>query len=99
MRRKKDCHRGNLFCQVSQLFTLAAIGIFSFHLVNEYRENVGGAVPWLLILLFPLVHLFMHHGYGVRMKYSTRKMKRRVGYKTGKKTTQPTTRFHGAIKH
>ncbi len=43
----------------------AAIG--GYFLWAEHRAHVlafGSWLPWLLIALCPLMHLFMHHGHG-----------------------------------
>lgn len=33
-------------------------------LAAEHRAHVLGALPWLLLLACPLMHLFMHGGHG-----------------------------------
>jgi hypothetical protein len=38
--------------------------IGGFFLLTEHAAHVFGALPWLLILACPLMHLFMHHGHG-----------------------------------
>jgi hypothetical protein len=46
---------------------LALVGflvIAGYFLVTEHRAHVAGALPWLLLLACPLMHLFMHHGHG-----------------------------------
>ena len=35
-----------------------------FYLLLEHRAHLFGALPYLLILLCPLMHLFMHRGHG-----------------------------------
>ena len=35
-----------------------------FLLTTEHRAHILGAVPYLLLLLCPIVHLFMHGGHG-----------------------------------
>jgi hypothetical protein len=35
-----------------------------FYLVTEHTAYVLGALPFLLLLSCPLMHLFMHHGHG-----------------------------------
>lgn len=32
-------------------------------LIAEHRVHVLGALPWLILLACPLMHLFMHHGH------------------------------------
>lgn len=43
-------------------------GIFAviafFYLWTEHQAHLLGVMPYLLLLLCPLMHLFMHHGHG-----------------------------------
>jgi hypothetical protein len=41
-------------------FTVVA----AFFLFSEHRAHFLGALPYLLLLACPLMHLFMHHGHG-----------------------------------
>ncbi len=47
-----------------------AIGLFVFgavaayFLLTEHRAHVFGALPFLLLLACPLMHVFMHRGHG-----------------------------------
>lgn len=46
---------------------LALIGfllIIAFFLVTEHTAHIFGALPYLLLLLCPLLHVFMHGGHG-----------------------------------
>ncbi len=38
--------------------------IAAIYLLTEHAAHVLGALPYLLILACPLMHLFMHHGHG-----------------------------------
>lgn len=38
--------------------------VAGFLLFTEHRAHVLGALPYLLLLTCPLMHLFMHHGHG-----------------------------------
>jgi Protein of unknown function (DUF2933) len=38
--------------------------VAGFYLVTEHTAHVFGALPFLLLLACPLMHLFMHHGHG-----------------------------------
>jgi hypothetical protein len=38
--------------------------VLGFFLLTEHRAHLFGVLPYLLILLCPLMHLFMHHGHG-----------------------------------
>jgi hypothetical protein len=51
----------------SSRFTLIAFCILAavaaFYLLTEHRAHVLGAWPFLIFLLCPLMHLFMHRGH------------------------------------
>jgi hypothetical protein len=38
--------------------------IAAYFLLSEHRAHFFGALPFLLLLVCPLMHLFMHHGHG-----------------------------------
>jgi hypothetical protein len=40
----------------------AFLAIAGYFLWTEHRAHVLGALPWLLLLACPLLHLFMHRG-------------------------------------
>ena len=42
-------------------FVVAAV---IFYLVTEHRVHFFGALPWLILLACPLLHIFMHGGHG-----------------------------------
>lgn len=47
--------------------TIVLIGfllVAGFFLLTEHRAHFFGALPYLLLLACPLMHLFMHHGHG-----------------------------------
>jgi hypothetical protein len=44
------------------LLVLGGIGLF--FLLSEHRAHVLSALPLLLLLACPLMHLFMHRGHG-----------------------------------
>ena len=35
-----------------------------FFLVTEHTAHLFGALPYLILLACPLMHIFMHHGHG-----------------------------------
>lgn len=44
---------------------LVVIGaVAAYFLVTEHQAHVVGALPYLLLLACPLMHMFMHHGHG-----------------------------------
>ena len=55
--------RGFLSSRTGWVFCGFAL-IAGFYLLLEHRAHVFGVLPYLLILLCPLMHLFMHHGHG-----------------------------------
>lgn len=38
--------------------------VAGFYLITEHTAHVLGALPYLLFLACPLMHLFHHHGHG-----------------------------------
>ena len=40
------------------------IQIIAFYVLREHWSHVVGAWPYLLLLLCPLMHVFMHRGHG-----------------------------------
>ncbi len=38
--------------------------VAAFFLFTEHRAHFLGALPYLLLLACPLMHLFHHHGHG-----------------------------------
>ena len=38
--------------------------VAAFFLLSEHRAHFFGALPFLLLLACPLMHVFMHHGHG-----------------------------------
>ena len=41
-----------------------ALAVGGFYLVTEHTAHLFGALPYLLILACPLMHVFMHRGHG-----------------------------------
>ncbi|MBT9494993.1 MAG: DUF2933 domain-containing protein [Paucibacter sp.] len=39
-------------------------GIAAYFLLSEHRAHLLGALPFLILLACPLMHVFMHHGHG-----------------------------------
>lgn len=46
------------------LVLLAFLAIAAFYLIAEHTAHVFGVLPYALLLLCPLLHLFMHGGHG-----------------------------------
>lgn len=46
-------------------FALAGFGmIAAYFLWTEHRAHVIQVLPWVLLAICPLMHLFMHRGHG-----------------------------------
>ncbi|MEQ8504385.1 MAG: DUF2933 domain-containing protein [Rhodospirillales bacterium] len=51
----------------SGLVLIGFLGVAGYFLWTEHQAHLTSALsylPWLLFLLCPLMHLFMHHGHG-----------------------------------
>ncbi|MDQ7977298.1 DUF2933 domain-containing protein [Paraburkholderia sp. SARCC-3016] len=48
----------------SAMVALVFAAIALFLLFSEHRAHFLGALPYLLLLACPLMHVFMHHGHG-----------------------------------
>jgi len=40
------------------------LAVATFFLWEEHRAHILGVLPYVLLLLCPIVHLFMHRGHG-----------------------------------
>ena len=48
----------------SRLWLYAAMAVIAFYLLTEHRQHLMGFLPYAIVLLCPLMHLFMHRGHG-----------------------------------
>lgn len=48
----------------SGIVLLAFLAIGAFFLVTEHTAHLFGILPYALLLLCPLLHVFMHGGHG-----------------------------------
>ena len=46
------------------LVLLAFLGIAAFFLITEHTAHFFGILPFALLLLCPILHVFMHGGHG-----------------------------------
>ena len=46
------------------LTLIAFLSIAAFFLITEHTAHFFGFLPYALLLLCPILHLFMHHGHG-----------------------------------
>ena len=54
------------------LALMVFLGVAAFFLITEHTAHVFGALPYLLLLLCPLMHIFMHGGHRGHGKNSRR---------------------------
>lgn len=63
--QEDDEHRHNsFFCSRYFIGYIVIGGIAAYYLLTEHMAHVVGALPYLLLLACPLMHIFMHHGHG-----------------------------------
>ncbi len=48
----------------SGVVLLGFLAIAAFFLITEHRAHVLGALPYVLFLLCPVLHLLLHRGHG-----------------------------------
>lgn len=48
----------------SKIAWIVFAAIAAFYLLSEHRAHLLGAMPFLLLLACPLMHLVMHGGHG-----------------------------------
>jgi hypothetical protein len=59
-----DASHTPLWRSKSGIFLLGFLAVAAFYLVTEHTAHFLGALPFLIFLACPLMHLFMHHGHG-----------------------------------
>ena len=55
---------GSFWTSRTFFFCMAFLAIAGFLLLIEHRAHALGALPFLLLLACPLLHMFMHGGHG-----------------------------------
>lgn len=87
---------GNCFWLSSKgLAAISLIGFASYFLLMEHRQHLFEYLPYLILLLCPLMHIFMHGGHGhkhgtmdkeeLKSTQSDREVTFRDGYEQGRK--------------
>lgn len=57
--------RGATYWSLRGRIALLVLGaVAAYFLFAEHRAHVAGALPYLLLLACPLMHVFMHGGHG-----------------------------------
>jgi hypothetical protein len=60
----RQSQEGGFWRSRAGLACLVFIGVAAFYLLTEHTAHVFGYLPYVLILLCPLMHIFMHGGHG-----------------------------------
>jgi hypothetical protein len=47
---------------------LALVAVGGYYLWTEHQAHLFSALPYLILLLCPLMHIFMHHDHGGHRK-------------------------------
>ncbi len=58
--RQENCHMG----MRPKIAWIVFAAIAGFYLWTEHRAHLLGALPFLILLACPLMHMFMHGGHG-----------------------------------
>lgn len=61
-----DNHPGNFWTSRAGIGLLVLGTVAAYFLLTEHLAHVISALPYLLLLACPLMHLFMHGGHGHR---------------------------------
>ena len=64
MTTQQHHHAGGLLRSRTGLALAAFVAIALFFLIAEHTAHVFGFLPFALLLLCPLLHVFMHGGHG-----------------------------------
>jgi|TARA_Y100001949_G_scaffold173328_1_gene178716 hypothetical protein len=57
-------HSPSFWFTAKGLTALGIIGAASYFLLMEHREHLFEFLPYLILLLCPFMHIFMHSGHG-----------------------------------
>ena len=63
MHAQYEFNKGHFWTSRNGVVLLAFLAIAGFYLVTEHTAHLFGALPFLLLLACPLLHLFMHGGH------------------------------------
>lgn len=57
-------HQQNRLSLPIKIVLYVSIGIIAYFLITEHQAHLAGFLPYSWLLLFVLIHLFMHGGHG-----------------------------------
>jgi len=55
--------KGNFWLSTNGLAAIGLIAAVLYFLLAEHRAHFIYALPFLILLLCPVMHIFMHHGH------------------------------------
>jgi hypothetical protein len=61
---ERPSHMGDFLRSRTGLVLIVFLGVAAFFLITEHSAHLFGSLPFALLLLCPLMHLFMHGGHG-----------------------------------
>lgn len=64
MQTQESFSTGQFFKSRTGMVLLVFLAIATFFLITEHTAHFFGLLPYALLLLCPLLHLFMHGGHG-----------------------------------
>ena len=64
MKPSQEFNIGRWLRSRSGLVLITFLAIVTFFLITEHTAHFFGLLPYALLLLCPLLHFFMHSGYG-----------------------------------
>ena len=64
MRHQEKTARPESFLNVNRIALVLSAVVIGFFLWTEHQAHLLGVLPYLILLLCPLIHIFMHKGHG-----------------------------------
>jgi hypothetical protein len=64
MTQQKDSTRQVGLARIYRSWPIIFIAAVGIYVVFKYFSNVGSLLPFIIIALCPLMHIFMHRGHG-----------------------------------
>jgi hypothetical protein len=64
MQKNRDSARSSSISFRAKLALIGFVAVAGFFLLTEHRAHLFGILPYVLLLLCPLLHLFMHGRHG-----------------------------------
>lgn len=72
----KPENKSSWWCSRSGVVAAIFLAFIAYFLLTEHRAHVYQALPWLIFLACPFMHIFMHHGHGGHHKDNNNKLEK-----------------------